>query len=392
MSQPFGRTLASLASDRSREASISLLLAFLVVLAWGLWAHFDRVPLYEVSAAARLEAGQAPHPLEAPMDGRLAATFLEAGRFVRAGEVLVQIEAGGETASRREAETRLASLERELLARRAELNLAEQAAREELASSQAALAAARARLAEAEATVPYLAGEAGRLSQLADDGLVAPRDAQRGSSEAERQNAAAASASAALELLQREEKLKEKEREARRERLRGDLERLEGEALAAREGLARFTFEVDRRALRAPIDGIVAEKAERPPGAFVTAGERLAVLVPDGELIVVAQLAPAALGRVEAGQLARLELLGFPAAQYGLLEARVQHVSGELRDGTLRAELVLLDPASAPLPLRHGMPARVEIEVERLSPLELGIRLLRSTLAAPRAGRGGGPS
>ncbi len=125
---------------------------------------------------------------------------------------------------------------------------------------------------------------------------------------------------------------------------------------------------------------------------MVEAGDNLGVLVPAGELILVAQLAPAALGRVAAGQPAQLELVGFPAAQYGRLAARVRSIAGELRDGTLRAELALAAPEAARMPLRHGMPALATIEVERLSPLQLGLRLVRSAADAPRAGRGGGPA
>jgi multidrug resistance efflux pump len=391
MSQPFGRTAASLAGDRSRESLISLAIAVLVLAAWLIWLVFARVPLYEVPLAARLEAGQAPHPLQAPIDGRLAETFLDTGREVRAGELLAQIAADPELASRREAEARASSLERELLARQAELDSAIRAAGEQRTAAAAALDTARAQLAEAEATAPFLKGEAGRLGQLSSEGLVAPRDAQRGASEAARQDAAAGSARALVEQLQRESAVEEREREAGRRRLEADIARLAGEAEAAREALGRSSFEVERRSLRSPIDGVVAESGGLKPGAFVEAGDVLAVLLPAGELILVAQLSPAALGRVEPGQPAQLELQGFPAAQYGRLAARVERVAGELRDGSLRAELSLEAPEAARAPLRHGMPATVEIEVERLSPLELGLRLLRSAFSAPRAGRDGNP-
>lgn len=389
MSQPFGRTAASLASDRGRETGVALAIAAALLAAWAAWLVLAEIPLYEAPLAARLEAGRAPHPVQAPIDGRLGETFLEAGRQVRAGELLAQIEAAPEIASGREAETRWQILERELAARRQELELERRAAAEQRGADEAALATARARLAEAEAPATFLRGEAGRLGQLSNEGLVAPRDAQRGASEAARQDAAAVSARAAVLQLQREAAAEERERETRRRRLEADVERLAGEAGAAREALGRSAGELERRVLRAGIDGVVAESAGLRPGAFVEAGDTLAVLVPEGELILVAQLSPAALGRVEAGQPAQLELQGFPAAQYGRLAARVEKVAGELRDGTLRAELSLRDPEKARAPLRHGMPAIVEIEVERLSPLDLGLRLLRSAASAPRAGRGG---
>ncbi|HEY2290650.1 MAG TPA: HlyD family efflux transporter periplasmic adaptor subunit [Thermoanaerobaculia bacterium] len=386
----FGRTAAALSADRTREAAVSLALAAGVLAAWAAWLVFARVPLYEVSAAERLEAARAPHPLQAPIDGLLVECSLAPGRRVAANDVLVRVEAGTQRATKREAETRLAALESEARARGAELALLESAAAEERAAAQSALDAARARLRESEAPASYLRAEAGRLRQLSNEGLVAPRDATRGLSEAERQTAAAASARAAVEQLGRDESVKERERGAQRQRLLADLARLEGEIRAARESLGRLELEVDRRLVRAPIAGVVAEAAELRPGAFVAIGQTLGVIVPDGGLVLVARLPPAALGRVAAGQPARLRLTGFPAAQYGALGAHVAGVSGEVREGTIRVELSLDAPERSPVPLRHGLPAEVEIEVERLSPAALLLRLAGSALAAPRAGRSGG--
>jgi hypothetical protein len=44
------------------------------------------------------------------------------------------------------------------------------------------------------------------------------------------------------------------------------------------------------------------------------------------------------------------------------------------------------------VPLRHGLPVEVEIEVEQLSPAALLLRLAGSALDAPRAGRSGNAS
>lgn len=389
MNQTFGRTAAALSADRSREAAISLAIAVIVLAAWASWMVFARVPLYEVSASARLEAARAPHPLQAPIDGLLIESTLEPGRRVEADDVLVRIEAETQRATKREAETRLTALEREARARSAELALLESAATEERAAARAALDAARARLRETEAPEGYLRGEAGRLTQLSDQGLVAPRDALRGVSEAERQAAVAASARAAVEQLGRDERVKERERSAQRQSLLAELERLDGETRTVRESLSRLEIEVDRRLVRAPIAGTVAEAAELRPGAFVSAGQTLGVVVPDGRLVLVARLPPAALGRVAAGQPARLRLTGFPAAQYGTLAAHVARVSGEVREGTIRVDLALDDPDRSRVPLRHGLPAEVEIEVEQLSPAALLLRLAGSALDAPRAGRSG---
>jgi hypothetical protein len=109
-------------------------------------------------------------------------------------------------------------------------------------------------------------------------------------------------------------------------------------------------------------------------GQVLQAGEAVATIVPDGGLRIVAAYRPAdALGRVRAGQPARLRLDGFPATQFGNIRAVVSSSARELRDGRVRVELELTGLPGG-IPLQHGLPGRVEIEVERLSPAALVLR------------------
>jgi len=76
--------------------------------------------------------------------------------------------------------------------------------------------------------------------------------------------------------------------------------------------MERLEEEVDRRYIRAPIDGRLGEVAPLRIGAVVHEGDKLAAVIPGGKLRVVANFdPPAALGRIRAGQHARLRLEGF---------------------------------------------------------------------------------
>ena len=103
--------------------------------------------------------------------------------------------------------------------------------------------------------------------------------------------------------------------------------------------------------------------------------DRLAAIVPESPLRIVAQFLPAAaIGRVRVGQPARVRLIGFPWAESGSLQARVTAVADELRDGLVRVELgVAALPAN--LPMTHALPGSVEIEVERVRPAWLVFRI-----------------
>ena len=79
----------------------------------------------------------------------------------------------------------------------------------------------------------------------------------------------------------------------------------------------------------------------------------------------MAEFLPAvALGRVRAGQPARLRLDSFPWTQYGSLATTVSRVASEVRDGRVRVELTVASQPTARLPLQHGLRGTVEVEVE----------------------------
>ena len=82
------------------------------------------------------------------------------------------------------------------------------------------------------------------------------------------------------------------------------------------------------------------------------------------------------------GQAARLRLDGFSWLQYGSLEARVTQLGSEARDGRVRIELAVLS-TSGQVPLQHGLPGTLEIEVERVAPAILVLRVVGGIWARP---------
>jgi membrane fusion protein (multidrug efflux system) len=122
-------------------------------------------------------------------------------------------------------------------------------------------------------------------------------------------------------------------------------------------------------------------------GAYVNEGQRLATIVPEGELIVVADFSPSlTLGRVRAGQKGRLRLDGFPWAQYGTAQATVSRVASEIRDNLVRVELVLDAASSSNVFMQHGLPGSIEVSVEETSPASLILRSAGLLLSTPTRG------
>ena len=96
------------------------------------------------------------------------------------------------------------------------------------------------------------------------------------------------------------------------------------------------------------------------------------MVVQPGALRVVAYFLPsAAFGRVRPGQAAQLRLHGFPWTQYGSVEATVERVASEALSEGVRVEFSIDADGATRIPLQHGLPGSIEVEVERTSPAML---------------------
>ncbi len=164
---------------------------------------------------------------------------------------------------------------------------------------------------------------------------------------------------------------------------------MEGEMHTIRASVDRLEHESERWRVRSPVAGRVVEVAPLPTGSLVRQGDRLGAIVPPGEVKIVAHFDPGkSLGRIHKGQPARLRLDGFPWSQYGTLDATVTRVAGEIRRGWVRAELTPIVDAQTRIPLQHGLPGVVEIEVERISPAWSVLRIAGRRFASQTPGQG----
>ena len=184
--------------------------------------------------------------------------------------------------------------------------------------------------------------------------------------------------------LQQGQGSRESDRLVQTENLSGEIRKLEGEQATARASIDRLNYEVERRTIRAPISGKLAEVSELRPGGVVDETERLCAILPDGRLRAVAEFAPSdALGRIHMGQPGRLRLDGFPWTQYGSIATVVSNVAGEILEGKIRVEMNLAGGGPLPINLQHGLPGSAEVEVERLTPAKIVLRAAGQMLTAP---------
>jgi membrane fusion protein (multidrug efflux system) len=340
--------------------------------AWAGWFFLARVGLYEVSRSARLEVATAPYDVDVPVAARLVRSALVLDRHVQQGEILVELDAEAFRLERAAEESRLATLGPQIVALRDELASHEQAMRGEGRASAAQVTEARARLRASDVVAQQKEAERARIQSLHDKRLVATQERDRLQAESQRQNAETDAARVQVGRLGSEGAVKLSDRRAQIARLQADIARLQSERADAESKVRILDQKIELHLIRAPVAGRIGYMVNLRAGAMVAERTRLATVVPTGGLRAVALFDPAtAAGRVHTGQGARLRMLGFPWTKYGMLQAEVDRVGNEPKDGLIRVELVLRSPQRTNIPLEHGLPGIAEVEVERVSPFAL---------------------
>jgi membrane fusion protein (multidrug efflux system) len=374
----FSRYMRSLGADSQRRTLLGLVVAFAVLGAWGAWLFLARVTLYEVTSDARLEAELAGYTIEAAAGGRVVNTRLALGQEVKAGDVLAELDTDEQQLRLEEERSRLTAVAPQIEALAQEVASEQQAVEDSRQANGVALEEARARVREVESAAQFKEEEAKRLAGLFREGVIAEMEVLRVRAEAQGRRAEVESLQHAVTKLERQQRTAESERRVRIDKLLREKIELEGQRATSAATISRLQNEIERRTIRAPASGQLGEVTTSKEGAVVSAGDKLGTVVPSaGTLKIVAEFPPSALGRVRAGQGALMRLASFPWTQYGSLPATVTRIAGEARDGKIRVELAVRADAPSSIPLQHGLPGVVEIEIERVSPATLLLRTVK---------------
>jgi multidrug resistance efflux pump len=382
MPTPFTRCTRALNADGFNRSAFVILLTAILLGGWLAWFVLANVALYETTDAARLEVDRAVYPIEVLAGGRVTATHLKIGREVKAGDVLVELETESQRLQLIEEQARITALTAQLAALRGQSTAEQQVQVETRQAAPVALDESRARLEEAEAAARAAADEARRYEQLRADGLIAEVEVVRAKAESEKKQAAAAALRIAINRQNKDQRATDSTQQVAIEELKRDAAVIEGEIKTRQTITERLRHEISQRSIVAPASGKLGEAAELRTGQVVREGDKLGAIIPDGQLKAVAEFPPSeSLGRIRKGQLAKLRLDGFPWTEFGKVAGEVTNIASEPRSGRVRVEL-LVRPESAPLiPLQHGLPGKLEVEVERISPAALVLRSVGKLLA-----------
>jgi membrane fusion protein (multidrug efflux system) len=77
-----------------------------------------------------------------------------------------------------------------------------------------------------------------------------------------------------------------------------------------------------------------------------------------------------------------MRLDGFPWAQYGSIDAKVNRVGSEIRDGQVRVEFAVVSTATPNKLMQHGLPGSIEVKVDHAAPAIMILRAAGQMLSA----------
>lgn len=375
MADSFHRVNGALRADRWLGTMIALAFGASLLAAWMFWAFGVHLTRYELSDSASLEIDGAPYPVQASTGGRIRVSHMMLGKQVEAGEVLAELDTEDLRLNLQQERIKAAALAPELAALQAQMQSENDGRTVERKVLGFSTASARAQFQEAETQAQLAEANAKRAEQLRAEGILAEADAQKAKAEAQSKHDAAESLHAAITRLEPELQVRERDRDVKLREKQGDEAKLLADLADTAASVRRLEYEIDRRRIRATVSGKLGDCAPLRPGTHVAEGQQLAVIIPAGKLQIISQFEPsAALGKVRPGQHAVMRLEGFPWAQYGTVRAQVARVASEIRDGKVRVELAVDLEGKSLIPFQHGLPGRVEVETDRITPAAMILR------------------
>ncbi len=214
MFEPFSRSLRSLRADNFQLTLSVLALAGVLLVGWGAWFFFAQVSLYAVTDTARLEVDQQAYPVDAPISGRVVATYLRLGKEVQQGDLLLELDFEQIRYQIEETRAKKTGFIKQIEKLREEIQAQTQALSQARQAESSAVAEAQAQHQEAEAAARLAEEDARRIARMHDEGLVPEAERKRAEAEAEQRRAASLARQRSLKRLESDRRFEQSEKRA----------------------------------------------------------------------------------------------------------------------------------------------------------------------------------
>ncbi len=346
-----------------------ILIAFIVLLVVTAvtWASVGRVDIIAVAPGKIMPAGRTKliQPFQTSI---VRAIYVQDGQRVKAGQVLVELDATIDTAERNRIASELGSAELDvarlqaviandpiafdksatrirsvqpqqitfaqtfLLSQLRECRAKIENLTDQVTQARSQIAAERAAVEKLKQTVPLLKRQYDVHKTLADkgaDSMLVVLSAQQ--SFIEHQQDLASEQAKLAQAIASVHSLEQQREEAAAEFARSNLDELNQateKAQSFKEQLVQAEERQRYQTLTTPVDGIVQQLVVHTVGGVVTPGQQLMMVVPTSPHIEIeAMVSNTDIGFVKVGQIAEIKVNTFNFTRYGYLHGRVTSIS-----------------------------------------------------------------
>jgi HlyD family secretion protein len=364
-------------------------------LVWWLFLRESNAPREIISAPGRIESDDAA--VAAKASGRIREITVREGDQVKAGQVIAtlddeQVKARVDQAQSNvaQAEARLSRARHEVAVLQAQLeqsrlgvNQSRMDAEGRVSQAQAQVAAAEASLARADADYKQARADAERFTTLAEQGDAPAREGEQARAAADAHKAVVQAARKQVEaargaLLATKASLdnpaiRAAQAAAVEQQIRqaqADIQSAEAEAGRARAQLQEALANRNDLRIVAPFDGTVATRSAEP-GEVVSPGKPIMTIVNLSHVYLRAFIPEGEIGRVRAGQTARVYLDSNPKQPLEAVVARIDPQASFTPENTYYRDDRVKQVVGVKLQIvnsqgfaKPGMPADGEVLVE----------------------------
>ncbi|WP_271105330.1 HlyD family secretion protein [Pseudomonas tohonis] len=279
------------------QRRLFVFIALLVLVVGGFFLHWLLVGrLLETTDNAYVQ-GEITR-VSSQLGARIEEVLVGDNQHVKKGDLLVRLEAEDFRLALQRAQATLATREAELAQSRSKLT-----------QQDSMIAASEADVAASQATLGRTQIDLSRAQTLRKPGYVSEERVTTLSADSRVARSQVARAEADL-----------KAQRVQTDALRADVKRLEAQIANARADIAQAELNLARTEIRAPIDGMVGQRAARN-GQYVQVGAHLMSLVPDQDIWVQANFKETQIEHMQPGQKAELVFDSFPNTP---IEAKVE--------------------------------------------------------------------
>ena len=364
------------------------------MIVWLVVAFLLELPVSVTSIDGRVVSATDPLEIISTSDEPILLFPFELGDRVEQGEVLLAFDPVALELELESSRQRAVKLEQELVSLARELANQSESLTNELDSYDRSVERLEARMGETRAEIEYAIDAEALYAQLKSERRIDALEYARTRAELEQSRMRLQAQEAELDELSANRRLAASRNASNRAKLTREQSRLEGELAMLKPEIRRLENRVSELTVRAPFDGEIGAILRASTGQTVPVEDWIMTLVPKQTFEFQAEFAAReAAGRLQRGQIARIQFDTLPWTEYGMLDATVLRVGSEERGGTVRVDFELASDEGFRGLLRHGLTGQVVVRIDEATLAQRLLRLLSErTLLTETASSGAGAS